>query len=92
VIQACCKPVLQSSSEQWALHFAMDSAAVHWWRVTEHPSEKGSAHQWRISAHLHQELKVASETELTQGCCQDALQSNSTPTIISSVLRRGAVH
>ncbi len=27
--QACCKPVLQSSTEQWERFFALTSAAVH---------------------------------------------------------------
>ncbi len=36
VIQACCKPVLQSSSEQWGMHFALNSVAVHWCWVTAH--------------------------------------------------------
>ena len=31
---ACCKPVLQSSTEQWEMHFALNSVAVHW--VTGH--------------------------------------------------------
>jgi len=29
VTQACCKPVLQSSTEQWERFFALTSAAVH---------------------------------------------------------------
>ena len=40
VIQACCKPVLQSSNEQWGLHFALNSVAVHWCWVTAHLYEE----------------------------------------------------
>ncbi len=29
VTQACCESVLQSSTEQWGMHFAKTSAAVH---------------------------------------------------------------
>jgi len=29
VSQGCCQPVLQSSLEQWGMHFAKNSAAVH---------------------------------------------------------------
>ncbi len=29
VTQACCEPVLQSTTEQWEMHFALISAAVH---------------------------------------------------------------
>ena len=29
VVQACCKPVLQGSTELWGLHFALNSVAVH---------------------------------------------------------------
>jgi len=31
---ACCHPGLQSSNEQWGLHFALNSAAVHLCWVT----------------------------------------------------------
>ena len=40
VIQACCKPVLLSSSDQWALHFPLISVAVHWCWVTAHLCEE----------------------------------------------------
>ncbi len=36
VIQACCKPVLQSSTEQWEVHPAKKGFAVHWCWVTAH--------------------------------------------------------
>jgi hypothetical protein len=29
IAQACCEPVLQSSNEQWELHSALSSAAMH---------------------------------------------------------------
>ena len=37
---ACCEPVLQSSTEQWGLHFALTLAAVHWCWVPAHLYEK----------------------------------------------------
>ena len=34
MIQACYNPLLQSSTEQWAKHFALHSSAVHWCWLT----------------------------------------------------------
>ena len=34
VTQACCEVLLQSSTEQWRLHFALISAAVHLFWIT----------------------------------------------------------
>ena len=34
VPQACCQPVLDSSIEQWGIHFVKSCAAVHWCWVT----------------------------------------------------------
>jgi len=34
VVQACCKPASQSSTEQWGASFALTSAAVHWCCIT----------------------------------------------------------
>ena len=39
VTQACYEPVLQSSTEQWGVHFANTRAALHWYRVTAHLCE-----------------------------------------------------
>ncbi|DBA89324.1 TPA: hypothetical protein ACH3X2_004768 [Trebouxia sp. C0005] len=33
---ACCEPVLQSSTEQWGMHFAQTSAALHVCWLTAH--------------------------------------------------------
>jgi len=33
VSQGCCQAVLQSSIVQWRMHFAKNSAAVHWFRI-----------------------------------------------------------
>ena len=45
VPQTFCEPVLQSSTEQWGLHFALTSAAVHWCcstaRLFEEETSKG---------------------------------------------------
>ncbi len=56
----CCKPVLQSSTDQWALHFALNSVAVHWWWVT---------------AHLYEEQISIGGVAVTQACCEPDLQS-----------------
>jgi len=40
VAQACCKPVLQSSTEQWGSFSALTSAAVHWFYITAHLYEQ----------------------------------------------------
>ena len=37
---ACCEPVLQSITEQWGLHHALTSAAVHWCCITAHLYEE----------------------------------------------------
>jgi len=37
---AWCEPVLQSSTEQWGLHFTLNLAAVHWSWVTAHLYEE----------------------------------------------------
>ena len=34
VTQACYQSVLQSSTEQWGMHFALTSVAVNWCWVT----------------------------------------------------------
>jgi len=34
VTRACYQPVLQSSLEQWGMHFDNTSAAVHWLCIT----------------------------------------------------------
>ena len=36
VAQACCEPVLLSSTEQQGSYFALTSAAVHWCCITAH--------------------------------------------------------
>ena len=61
VAQACCEPFLQSSTEQWEMHFAKISVAVHWWWVT---------------AHLYGHQVFMGAFALTQGCCQPVLQSS----------------
>ncbi len=40
VTQACCEPVLHSSTEQWGMHFALTSAAVHFCWLTAHLCEE----------------------------------------------------
>ena len=40
VTQACCEPVLQSTTEQWPMHVALHSAAVHFCWLTAHLYEE----------------------------------------------------
>jgi len=61
VMQACCEPVLQSSTEQWGMHVALTSAAVHWC--------------WS-KAHLYEEQIFSSVIAMIQACCQPVLQSS----------------
>ena len=37
---ACCERVLQSSTDQWRIHFAQASAALHFCRLTAHLYEE----------------------------------------------------
>ncbi len=62
VIQACCKPVLQSSPEHWGMQFAESSVAVLWCWVT---------------AHLYEEQISIGVNAVAQGCCEPVLQSSS---------------
>ena len=59
--QACCEPVLQSSTEQWGMHFAQISAAVHccW-----------------LTAHLYKGQVSTGVIAKTQACCELVLQSS----------------
>ena len=60
VTQACCEPVLQSSTEQCGMHFALISAAVHiFW----------------ITALLYEEQMSIGVIAVTQACCEPVLQS-----------------
>ena len=59
--QACCEPVLQSSSGQCVGHLAQTSAAVHWC--------------W-VAAHLYEQQISIGVIALTQACCEPVLQSS----------------
>ena len=54
VTQACCEPVLQSSTEQWLMRFALTSSAVD--------------ESW-FTAHLHEEQNSRGVIAVTQACC-----------------------
>ena len=71
-----CQPVLQSSTEQWGMHFALDSAAVPWSLV---------------SAHLHEEQISTGVFAVTQACCQAGLQSSTEQWGMHSALDSAAV-
>jgi hypothetical protein len=58
---ACYELVLQSSTEQWGLHFALNRAAVHWCWVT---------------AHLYEEQISLGVTAVLSACCGPVLQSS----------------
>jgi hypothetical protein len=61
VAQACCEPVLQSSTEQWGIYFILTSAAVHWCCIT---------------AHLYEEQSSIGAIAVAQACCEPVLQSS----------------
>ncbi len=60
VTQACCKPVLQSTTEQWGMHFAQTRDAVRFCCLT---------------AHLYEEQISIGAIAVTQACCEPVLQS-----------------
>jgi len=53
--------VLQSSTEQWGMHFALSSVAEHWCWVT---------------AHLYEEQISIGVIAVTQACCELSLHSS----------------
>ena len=59
--QACCGPVLQSSTEQWGLRFALTSVELHL--------------SW-LTAHLYEEQTSIGVSAVTQSCCEPVLQSS----------------
>ena len=58
--QACCEPVLQSTSEQWGMQFDQTSAGLHFCWLT---------------AHLYEEQFSIGAIAVTQACCEPVLQS-----------------
>ncbi len=77
VTQACCEVLLQSSTEQWRLHFALTSAAVHFLCVT---------------AHLYEEQMSIGVSAVTQACCEVLLQSSTEQWRLHFALISAAVH
>ena len=77
MIQACCKPVLQSSTEQWGLELAKNSVAVHWCWVT---------------AHLYEEQIFIGVIAVIQACCKPVLQSSNEQWGLHFALNSVAVH
>ena len=75
--QACCQPVLQSSTEQWRLHFALSCAAVPWCWVT---------------ARLEKRQISIGVCEVTQAFCQTILQSITEQRGIQFALSSAALH
>ena len=61
VTQACCEPILQSSTEQWEPHFALTIAAVHlcW-----------------LTAHMYVEQVSTGVSAVAQASCEPVLQSS----------------
>jgi len=60
VTQACCEPVLQSTTEQWGIDSAQTCAALHFCCLT---------------AHLYEEQISIGAIAVTQACCEPVLQS-----------------
>ncbi len=76
--QACCQPVtLQSSTEQWGLPFALNTAAVRCCRVT---------------AELHEKQHFLGLIAMTQDCCQPVSHSSTEQWGIKLALNKAAVH
>ncbi len=75
--QACCQPVLQSITEQWGLHFAQTSAAMHFCWPT---------------AHLYNEQISTDVNALTQACCELVLQRSTEQWGIHCALTTAVVH
>ncbi len=58
--QACCEPVLQSTTEQWGMHLAQTSVALDL--------------SW-LTAHLYEDKIFRGAIAVTQACCEPVLQS-----------------
>ena len=61
VAQACCEPMLQSSTEQWGMHSALSCDAMPWCWVT---------------ADLYAQQIVIGVLAVVQACCEPLLQSS----------------
>ncbi len=77
VTQACCEPVLQSTTEQWGMHVALISAAV--------------LMSW-INANLYEEQISIGAIAVTQACCEPVLQSTTEQWGMHVALSSAAVH
>ena len=77
VTQACCEPVLQSTTEQWGMHFAHTSAALQFYWLT---------------AQLHEEHNSIGVIAVAQACCEASLQSSTEQQGSYFALTRAAVH
>ena len=75
--QACCKPVSQSSTEQWGSYSALTSAAVHWCCIT---------------VQLYEEQISRGAFAVAQGCCQPVSQSSTEQWGSDFALISAAVH
>ena len=58
--QACCEPVLQSTTGQWGMHLAQTSVALDL--------------SW-LTAHLYEEQFSIGAIAVAQACCAPVLQS-----------------
>ncbi len=78
--------VLQSSTEQQGLHFALDIAAVHWSCITVlqsstaqcgmHVAKTSAVVHWCwVTAHLYEPQIFIDGIAMTQACCEPVLQS-----------------
>ncbi len=75
--QTSCEPVLQSSTEQWGIQFALSGAAVHFSCVT---------------AHMYEQQISVGVIAVTQTSCEPVLQSSTEQWGIQLSLPSAAVH
>ncbi len=75
--QACCEPVLQSSTEQWGSYSALTSAAVHW---------------SCINPHLYEQQVSIGVIAVAQACCEPVLRSSTEQWESYSAVTSAAVH
>ncbi len=77
VTQACSEPGLQSTTEQWGMHFAQTSGAVQF---------------CCLITHLYEEQISKGAIAVTQACCEPVLQSSTEQWGLHSAQTSAAVH
>jgi len=77
VTQTSCEPVLQSSTAQWKVQFALPSAAVH---------------GYCVRAHMYKQQISFGVIAVTQTSCEPVLQSSTEQWEMQFALASAAVH